>query len=69
MVLAGLSTEPGGRHVTADDILRAIDVTRDLVDGYWFNIPEPSDYSPAVTEFRPDIAVDVLRQLAASQAR
>ena len=35
-----------------------------FVDGYWFNIPEPSEYSPAVTEFRPDIAVDVLRQLA-----
>jgi hypothetical protein len=69
MVFAGLSTQPGGQRVTADDILRAIDATRDLVDGYWFNIPEPSEYSPAVTEFRPDIAVDVLRQLAASQAR
>jgi hypothetical protein len=69
MVFAGLSTQPGGQHVTADDILRAIDATRDLVDGYWFNIPEPSEYSPAVSEFRPDIAVDVLRQLAASQAR
>jgi len=68
-VLAGLSTQPGGQVVTADDILRAIDATRDLVDGYWFNIPEPSQYSPAVTEFRPDIAVDVLRQLAASQAQ
>jgi hypothetical protein len=64
MVLAGVSTQPSGQHVTADDILRAIDATRDFVDGYWFNIPEPSEYSPAVTEFRPDIAVDVLRQLA-----
>jgi hypothetical protein len=69
MVFAGLSTEPSGQHVTADDILRAINATRDLVDGYWFNIPEPSDYSPAVTEFRPDIAVEVLRQLAASHAQ
>jgi hypothetical protein len=69
VVLAGVSTQPGGQHVTADDILRAIDATRDLVDGYWLNIPEPSEYSPAVTEFRPDIAIDVLRQLAASQAR
>jgi hypothetical protein len=34
MVLAGVSTQPGGRHVTANDILRAIDATRDLVDGY-----------------------------------
>jgi hypothetical protein len=64
IVLAGVSTQPSGQHVTASDILRAIDATRDFVDGYWFNIPEPSEYSPAVTEFRPDIAVDVLRQLA-----
>jgi hypothetical protein len=69
MVLAGVSTQPSGQHVTADDILRAIVATRDFVDGYWFNIPEPSEYSPAVTEFRPDIAVDVLRQLAASHAQ
>jgi len=64
MVLAGVSTQPSGQHVTGDDILRAIEATRDVVDGYWFNIPGPSAYSPAVTEFRPDIAVDVLRQLA-----
>jgi hypothetical protein len=64
MVLAGVSTQPSGQHVTADDILRSIEATRDVVDGYWFNIPGPSAYSPAVTEFRPDIAVDVLRQLA-----
>jgi hypothetical protein len=69
VVLAGVSTQPGGQQVTAEDILRAINATRDLVDGYWFNIPEPSEYSPAVTEFRPDIAVDVLRQLAASQGQ
>jgi len=69
LVLAGLSTEPSGQHVTASDILRAIEATREVVDGYWFNIPEPSEYSPAVTEFRPDIAVEVLRQLAASQAQ
>ncbi len=64
MVLAGVSTQPNGQIVTADDILRAIDATREFVDGYWFNIPEPSEYSPAVTEFRPDIAVEVFRQLS-----
>jgi hypothetical protein len=69
IVLAGVSTQPSGQQVTADDILRAINATRDLVDGYWFNIPEPSEYSPAVTAFRPDIAVDVLRQVAASHAQ
>ncbi len=64
IVLAGVSTQPSGQFVTADDILRAIDATRDFVDGYWLNIPGPSKYSPAVTEFRPDIAINVLRALA-----
>jgi hypothetical protein len=63
-VLAGISTQPFGPRVTADDILAAIMATRDVVDGYWFNIPRPSQYSPHVTEFRPDIALDVLHRLA-----
>ena len=64
VVLAGVSTQPYGPHVSADDILAAIAATRNIVDGYWFNIPQPSEYSPHVTEFRPDIAVEVLRRLA-----
>jgi hypothetical protein len=62
-VLAGISTQPFGPRVTADDILGAIMATRDVVDGYWFNIPRPSQYSPHVTAFRPDIALDVLHRL------
>jgi len=64
VVLAGISTQPSGQQVTADEILRAIAATRDAVDGYWFNIPRPSEYAPRVTEFRPDIAIDVFRRLA-----
>jgi hypothetical protein len=50
--------------VTANDILRAIAATRDSVDGYWFNIPSPSQYCPSCNDFRPDIAIEVLRRLA-----
>jgi hypothetical protein len=64
VVLAGISTQPGGQQVTADDVLRAIAATRDMVDGYWFNIPQPSEYCPGCTDFRPDIAIEVLRRLA-----
>jgi hypothetical protein len=64
VVLAGVSTQPYGPRVSADDILAAIAATRNIVDGYWFNIPQPSEYPPHVTEFRPDIAVEVLRRLA-----
>jgi hypothetical protein len=57
-VFAGVSTNPLGRHVTADDILRDIAATRDIVEGYWLNIP------PHTKEYRPDIAIDVLRRVA-----
>lgn len=63
MILAGISTNPSGQRVTADDILHAIDATRDNVDGYWFNIPQPSAYSPNCNDFRPDIAIDVFDRL------
>jgi hypothetical protein len=64
IVLAGISTQPSGQSVTADDIVRAIDATRDSVDGYWFNIPRPSAYCPRCREFRPDIAIEVLRRVS-----
>jgi hypothetical protein len=65
VVLAGVSTQPSGQDVSADDILNAIAATRDVVDGYWFNIPQPSEYCPGCREFRPDIAIEVLRRIAA----
>jgi|SRR6516165_5748171 len=64
LVLAGISTNPSGQRVTVNDILRAIAATRDSVDGYWFNIPSPSEYCPSCNDFRPDIAIEVLRRLA-----
>jgi hypothetical protein len=66
LLLAGVSTNPNGQRVTADDILRAIAATRDAVDGYWFNIPAPGLYCPRCNDFRPDIAIEVLHRLAAS---
>ncbi len=65
IVLAGISTNPIGQHVTSGDILGAISATRAFVDGYWFNVPKPSEYCPSCNDFRPDIAIDVLGHLAA----
>jgi len=62
-VLAGISTNPSGLRIAANDILRAITATRGIVDGYWFNIPRPSAYAPRVNEFRPDIALAVFAAL------
>lgn len=65
VILAGLSTQPHGMTVTADEILQAIAATRDIVDGYWFNIPTgPAPSCPTCKSFRPDIAIDVLHRLA-----
>jgi hypothetical protein len=66
LVFAGISTNPSGQRVSADDLLRAIAATRDSVDGYWFNIPRPSEYCPRCNDFRPDVAIEVIRRLAAS---
>jgi hypothetical protein len=66
MVLAGLSTNPGGQSVTAQDVLAAIAATRSSLDGYWFNIPRPSEYCPRCNDFRPDIAIDVFKRLGSS---
>jgi hypothetical protein len=64
LVFAGVSTNPSGQQVNADDILRAIAATRGSVDGYWLNIPQSSEYCPRCGDFRPDIAVEVIRRLA-----
>lgn len=63
IVLAGISTNPGGQKVDANIILAAIEGTRGSVDGYWFNVPAPGKYCPQCSEFRPDMALDVIRRL------
>ena len=69
LVLAGISTNPSGRHVTADAIVQAIDATRDVVDGYWFNVPAPSAYCPRCNAYRPDVALDVVHRLQSAPAQ
>jgi hypothetical protein len=62
-VIAGISTNPIGRRVIVDDLVRAINATRADVDGYWMNIPTRNDYSPDINEYRPDIAIEVIRRV------
>lgn len=63
LVLAGISTNPNGQRVSAEELQRAIVATRPYVDGYWLNVPSRNEYCPGCTGFRPDIAIDVLRRL------
>ena len=67
IVLAGISTNPSGLRVSADDVMRAIDATRTYVQGYWFNIPQPGEYCPKCNDFRPDIAIEVFRRLSSAR--
>lgn len=62
-VLAGLSTNPTGAPVDSQHLTAAIDATRSAVTGYWLNIPGPGARCPTCNPARPDIAIQVLRQL------
>lgn len=66
--LAGLSTSPSGRTVTAADLLQAVTRTRPLVAGYWLNIPAKSEFCEACEEARPAVAAVFLRQLLKAEA-
>lgn len=64
LVLAGLSTGPGGKSVTAAQLEAAVSATRSSVDGYWLNVPAQGPDCPTCTEARPDLAVSFLRVLS-----
>jgi hypothetical protein len=62
-VLAGLSTNPPGAPVDSQHLTAAIHATRSTVAGYWLNIPGQGARCPTCNPSRPDIAIQVLRQL------
>lgn len=62
-VLAGLSTNPPGAPVESQQLTAAIHATRSAVAGYWLNIPGQGARCPTCNSSRPDIAIQVLRQL------
>jgi hypothetical protein len=62
-VLAGLSTNPPGAPVDSQHLTAAIDATRSAVAGYWLNIPGQGARCPTCNPSRPDLAIQVLRQL------
>ena len=65
-IFAGLSTNPSGKHVTAEQLQAAVRATRDAVDGYWLNIPSGGAYCPRCGEARPRVAIDLLQSLERS---
>lgn len=63
LVFAGLSTNPSGKKVTAKQLYDAIEATRDVVDGYWLNIPGGGAYCPKCGEPQPGVAAELLKML------
>jgi hypothetical protein len=65
IVLAGLSTGPSGKVVTADQIYNAATSVLDAVEGFWLNIPGKGQYCPRCSDPKPELAVQLLQSLAA----
>ena len=62
-VIAGLSTNPGGRGVPAIQLYRDALAARPYVDGFWLNIPAKSQACRRCGVARPEIALELLRKL------
>jgi hypothetical protein len=60
-LLAGLSTNPPGAAIEAQQLTAAIQATRSVVDGYWLNVPVPGSRCPACNAPRPEIAIEALQ--------
>ncbi|HEU0276407.1 MAG TPA: hypothetical protein VFQ95_01090 [Rhodanobacteraceae bacterium] len=66
LVLAGLSTNPSGQRVTAQQVYAAAQSVRGNVDGYWLNIPAGGKACPRCGVPQPQVAVRFLGMLAAN---
>jgi hypothetical protein len=63
-VLAGLSTNPPGAPVDGSQLTAAIGASRSVVAGYWLNIPGAGPRCPTCNPPRPDLAIEVMRELS-----
>jgi hypothetical protein len=64
IVLAGLSTNPPGAPVSAQQLTAAIRATSGIVAGYWLNIPGRGARCPTCNAPRPDIGRQTLREIS-----
>lgn len=62
-ILAGLSTNPGGQHVTATALYAAVRATHRTVNGYWLNIPAGGLYCPRCGIPQPQVAIALIKLL------
>lgn len=63
ILLAGLSTNPHGLHVTAREVFNEVLATRHLVQGYWLNVPKGGPGCPTCGEAQPQVGIELLKML------
>lgn len=63
IVLAGISTNPNGRIVSAEQINDSVSAVLPLVDGFWLNIPAGGALCPQCGKPQPGVAAEVLSHL------
>ncbi|GAA3721894.1 hypothetical protein GCM10022238_40460 [Gordonia hankookensis] len=66
-VLAGVSTNPNGRQVTADDMVEVYNAAKTAgATGYWLNIPGGGAECPNCGTPRYDVAVEFLNKISST---
>jgi hypothetical protein len=68
IVLAGISTNPSGQHVSSAQFTDAFSAVRADVNGYWLSIPSHGPGCPNCGKPQPGVAVPLLRMIARSGA-
>ena len=63
VVLAGISTNPTGKQVSGKEVFDAVQSVRNVVDGFWLNIPAGGKYCPTCGAPQPKVAVDMLQRI------
>lgn len=61
IVLAGISTNPSGRHVSAEQLAAAARSVQGIVDGYWLNVPTAGSHCPKCGRPQPQAAGKLLQ--------
>lgn len=64
LVMAGISTNPMGQQVSGDQLFEAVQSVRNIVDGFWLNIPAGGEYCPRCGTPKPKVAVRLLELLS-----
>ncbi|WP_348263456.1 hypothetical protein P8935_02615 [Telmatobacter sp. DSM 110680] len=66
ILLAGISTNPTGRSVTAKELFACVQAISDVVSGYWLNIPAGGAACPTCGEPKPEVAAELLQMMSAA---